>query len=327
MPSLPIPLLIASALVALLAARLGLHSIDEGHIGVYYRGGALLKDVSGPGYHSMIPFITTVKQIQITLQTDKVENVPCGTSGGVLIYFDRVEVVNILQVDQVHDTVSRFSAEYDKPLIFDKVHHELNQFCSSHTLQEVYIEMFDQIDENLRTTLQQDLLELAPGLKITAVRVTKPRIPMSIQSNYEQMEAEKTKLMIAVQKQRVVEKEAETERKKQIIEAERNAEVEGIANKAKIAEQQTKQTIERIQNNMYLEKEKSKADAEHYTAVKKAEADKARLTPEYLEMIRSQSIASNTKIYFGPDIPNMFVESAPTGTTRDVAAATASTQE
>ena len=27
---------------------------------------------------------------------DEVKNVPCGTSGGVMIYFDRVEVVNIL---------------------------------------------------------------------------------------------------------------------------------------------------------------------------------------------------------------------------------------
>lgn len=36
---------------------------------------------------------------QITLQTDEVKNVPCGTSGGVMIYFDRIEVVNILNAD------------------------------------------------------------------------------------------------------------------------------------------------------------------------------------------------------------------------------------
>ena len=35
-----------------------------------------------------------------------------------------------------------------------KVHHELNQFCSAHTLQEVYIQLFDQIDENLKVALQ-----------------------------------------------------------------------------------------------------------------------------------------------------------------------------
>lgn len=47
--------------------------------------------------------------------------------------------------------VRNFTAEYDKTLIFNKVHHELNQFCSVHSLHEVYIDLFDQIDENLRT--------------------------------------------------------------------------------------------------------------------------------------------------------------------------------
>ena len=41
--------------------------------------------------HTLIHICT-----QTTLQTDEVKNVPCGTSGGVMIYFDRVEVVNIL---------------------------------------------------------------------------------------------------------------------------------------------------------------------------------------------------------------------------------------
>ncbi len=38
--------------------------------------------------------------VQTTLQTDEVKNVPCGTSGGVMIYFDRVEVVNILDPEK-----------------------------------------------------------------------------------------------------------------------------------------------------------------------------------------------------------------------------------
>ena len=30
--------------------------------------------------------------IQVTLQSDEVKNVPCGTSGGVMLHFDRIEV-------------------------------------------------------------------------------------------------------------------------------------------------------------------------------------------------------------------------------------------
>lgn len=33
-----------------------------------------------------------------------------------------------------------------------------------------------------------------------------------------------------------------------------------------------------------------------------------KLTPEYLELMKYQAIAANSKIYFGHDIPNMFVE-------------------
>lgn len=52
---------------------------------------------------------------------------------------------------------------------------------------QVYIDLFDQIDENLKTALQRDLNEMAPGLYIQAVRVTKPKIPETIRKNYELM--------------------------------------------------------------------------------------------------------------------------------------------
>ena len=48
-------------------------------------------------------------------------------SGGVMIYFERIEVVNLLAAEHVFDTVRKFTADYDRPLIFHKVHHELNQ--------------------------------------------------------------------------------------------------------------------------------------------------------------------------------------------------------
>ncbi|KAK2499116.1 hypothetical protein MC885_019993 [Smutsia gigantea] len=273
---------LVAAVVGLVVILLyaSIHRIEEGHLAVYYRGGALLTSPSGPGYHIMLPFITTFRSVQTTLQTDEVKNVPCGTSGGVMIYIDRIEVVNMLAPYAVFDIVRNYTADYDKTLIFNKIHHELNQFCSAHTLQEVYIELFDQIDENLKQALQKDLNIMAPGLTIQAVRVTKPKIPEAIRRNFELMEAEKTKLLIAVQKQKVVEKEAETERKKAVIDA------------------------------AFLAREKAKADAEYYAAHKYATSNKHKLTPEYLELKRYEAIASNSKIYFGNNIPSMFVDSS-----------------
>jgi len=284
-----------------------LHKIEEGHVAVYYRGGALLDTIAQPGFHMMLPFITSHKIIQTTLQTDEVKNVPCGTSGGVMIYFDRIEVVNILSRGSVYDIVRNFTADYDKPLIFDKVHHELNQFCSSHSLQEVYIDLFDKIDENLKNAIQDDLESMAVGLNVMSVRVTKPKIPEAIRKNYELMEAEKTKLMISTQKQKVVEKEAETDRKKAVIEAEKEAHVAKIQYERMIMEKESNQKIAEIEDSIHLARERAKSDAEFYRIQKQAEANKLLLTAEYLELQKYSSLTNNQKVFFGPDIPTMFV--------------------
>jgi len=296
-----------AAIAVAILIQSSLHRIEEGHTGVYYRGGALLNSMSAPGFHLMIPLITSYKSVQTTLQTDEVKNVPCGTSGGVMIYFDRIEVVNLLEPTHVHDIVKLYSAEYDKPLIFDKVHHELNQFCSAHNLQEVYIDLFDQIDENLKKAIQADLQEMAPGLKVHSVRVTKPKIPESIRKNYELMEAEKTKLMISTQRQKVVEKEAETERKKAVIEAEKEASVGKIQYERKILEKESLQKMAKIEDEMHLAKEKSKTDAEFYRIKREAEANALLLSKEYLDLKKFEALSSNRKVYFGPDIPSVYM--------------------
>lgn len=54
---------------------------------MYWRGGALLETTADPGYHTMIPLVTSHANVQVTLQTDVVRNIPCGTSGGGKIPF------------------------------------------------------------------------------------------------------------------------------------------------------------------------------------------------------------------------------------------------
>ncbi len=46
------------------AVNLSLHRIEEGHVGVYYRGGALLNTIAKPGFHMMIPMLTTYRWVR-----------------------------------------------------------------------------------------------------------------------------------------------------------------------------------------------------------------------------------------------------------------------
>ena len=70
------PLLLVIISVGTLLLAIGIHKIEEGHVGVYFRGGALLESTTEPGYHWMFPFVTNFENVQVTVQTDKVTNIP-----------------------------------------------------------------------------------------------------------------------------------------------------------------------------------------------------------------------------------------------------------
>eukprot|EP00347_Sterkiella_histriomuscorum_P008464 403344998 len=286
----------------------GFHIVHEGHVGVYYKAGALMNEISEPGFHFKLPLITTFENIQVTVQTDKVINIPCGTAGGVVIYFDHIEVVNRLKKEYVYDTIKNYTVNYDKTWIFDKIHHEINQFCSKHTLQEVYVDKFDSLDEQLAQALQTDCNKWAPGIEIIAIRVTKPRIPDNLLKNYEKIEGQKTQLLIAEHEQKVQQKKAQTIRLERKIEAESQAEVNKIDMEKNILEKESLRQIEEIENNIYVEKEKAKADAHYYKISRMIEAEQKQLSQEYLKKLAIESLMNNTKIYFGPSIPQMLIE-------------------
>lgn len=225
-----------------------------------------------------------------------------------MVYFDKIEVVNRLKKEFVYETILNYGVKYEKTWIYDKIHHEINQFCSAHTLQEVYIDKFDQIDEIMKDLIQHDCNRYAPGIEIISVRVTKPTIPKTISRNYEQMEEERTKVLIAVERQKVIEKEAETQKKKAVTEAEKDAHVSKILMEQRIMEKESIKRQQEIENEIFLARERSFADANFYRVSKEAEANELKLTPEFLELRFIEAIASNSKMFFGEKVPSMILD-------------------
>jgi len=85
-----------------------LHSVPEGHVAVYWRGGAMTSAVAPPGFHLKMPLITSVGIVQTSLQTDVITEIPCGTHGGTVVEFARVEVVNRLRLSHVYPTIKAY---------------------------------------------------------------------------------------------------------------------------------------------------------------------------------------------------------------------------
>ena len=296
---------IVAAGVILIITHYSIVKVPEGHVAVYFRGGALLSHVDDSGYHVKLPGITHAEFVQTSVQTDKVLKIPCGTSGGTMLEFERIEVVNRLVRDMVHQTVKNYTVNYDKTWIYDKIHHEINQICSRSTLEEMYISKFETLDESLRDALQMDIEKYAPGIQIIAIRVTKPSIPSAIRINYEAIEGERTKLMVAKETRRVVEEQALTEKQKAIIEAEKIAAVDAVQCERRLRQQENERNIEKIKNEMHLSQMKANADANYYTVMKEAESNKMLHTPEMIQIESMRAISNNTKFYFGDSLPNV----------------------
>ena len=54
-------------------------------------------------------------------------------------------VTSWMFVAAVHDIVKKYTADYDKTLIFNKVHHELNQVSYSGYFRRVYISQISKL--------------------------------------------------------------------------------------------------------------------------------------------------------------------------------------
>ncbi|KAM1652821.1 hypothetical protein EV1_005301 [Malus domestica] len=76
-----------------------LHQVPEGRVWIYWRGGALLKTITDPGFHLKLPLVTHFEPVQVTLQIDQVRDIPCGTKEGVMINFDKIEISGIFERD------------------------------------------------------------------------------------------------------------------------------------------------------------------------------------------------------------------------------------
>ena len=113
--------------------------------------------------------------------------------------------------------------------------------------------------------------------------------------------------MIATAHQKVVEKEAETDRHRAVIEAEKIAQVGKIQYEQKILSKGSEKRIAEIEAEIHLARERALADAQKYHSDTEAESNKLKLTPEYLQLAMHQALAQNTKIYFGNSIPKMFI--------------------
>ncbi len=306
----------------------GTHFVDEGNVGIYYNLGSLSNTTTQSGIQFKYPFpIAKFSVVNIRPQTDQIIGVSCGTSDGLTLIFENVDVGNTLLINDVIRTIRKYGEDYDKYLVKDKVRHQMAVICANLTSHEVFNTKFYEIDDLLQTFLIEVNKELDSGLIIDFVRLSKPMIPEAIRKNYERIAEEKTNLKVEYEKQERLKKEAETKQilhqkelalslhksqmEFQIASEKSKMEFQIAAEKSKNENEIKMQKILSEQEHNLIENEIKKAQAitKQIGMIAEANGLKELYTIiGYKEYMIAQELAHamgpNAKFFFGEKVPN-----------------------
>ncbi len=253
-----------------------------------------------PGLHFYNPITTSVSFVETRPQTDIVRDITCGTSDGVPITIDKVEIGNQLATESVLATIGSYGQDYDKYLVANFVLHKITERCSQTSAHKFVIEEFNLIDDNLRNDIQAENDALKTGVSVRFVRLTKPKFPPAMDKHYMDLANEKTLEKVLKQK-----KETERIRKEaEMLVAQKDAEIKTQAvenaNAVMILQVKAKLEEQRINNEIIIEA--AKANAEKIILEANALQSMYKI-PGYTDVKTAEALAQNQKIYYGDKLP------------------------
>uniref|UniRef100_A0A6C0J6L7 Band 7 domain-containing protein n=1 Tax=viral metagenome TaxID=1070528 RepID=A0A6C0J6L7_9ZZZZ len=289
------------------------HNVPRGEVGIYYRFGRLIPVVTTSGLHlKSPPPYTWGSTVQITPQTDYINDVQCGASDGTQMIFDEIAVGNHLKADYVIKTVSKFGENYDDYLVKNKVRSQIYVICSKMSSDEIYNTKFDTIDDELFTFLQKDnQKDSESGVVIDFVRMSKPRIPQNLQNKYNEIAQEKLELQIAKASATKLEQVHKNEKEKAVAFAEKQRAVSSKEDERLFEMKNQEKVREMISREIRFQNKLREAEGVYETIKKEAEGNKLLLTLEYLEMKKYEAYYNNAK-HYGQINPTLFLRSEET---------------
>jgi regulator of protease activity HflC (stomatin/prohibitin superfamily) len=289
-----------------------------GYVGVPIRFGKTMSELLLPGLNFINPLTTVVKIYEVRPQTDEETNVDCVTNEGIRLTFDKVEIGNQLLPKYVLSIHENYGPNYDLYNVRQHIRHRMNGICANKTTNQLAITDFDQLDDLLKDFIQSENDRQNTGLKIMFVRLTKPRMPPSIEKNYLELAEQKTRKAVVLETQERLRAEKESE----MIMAKKDNEIR--AQKAE-SENEIREAEARAKNrmmilNMEARKEEQSLQDQILVSTAEAESKKTKLEAEGLSALFSipgyaqtkvaESMSSNQKIYYGDKVPTYMITAA-----------------
>lgn len=307
-------------LVAILIASIYSCSVivPTGYVAVPKRFGKTMPTLLSSGLNFINPLTTRTQYYEIRPQSDAETNVDCVTNEGIKLIFDRIEVGNQLLPQYVLSIDENYGPDYDLYTLRNLIRHQVNVICAPRNTHQLVVTDFDQLDDLLKDFLQSENDRQKTGLNVMFVRLTKPRMPPSIEKNYLELAEQKTRKAVVLETQERLRAEKESE----MIMAKKDNEIR--AQKAE-SENEIREAEARAKNRMMIltmeaKKEEQALQDQILVATAEAESKKTKLEadglsalfsiPGYTQTKVAESMSSNQKIYYGDKVPTYMVTAA-----------------
>jgi len=292
-------LVIGAAAIVVAAVVDGFHEIPEGHVGVYYKFGALQSEVSDPGIHYMQPFVTTFQSVLIRPEEQTVRSMEAITKDGIEVEFQGISVLSRTRRSKVIYLIKEYGMDFKDVLIYNRIREDLRIFCANATIDDVYNERFLDIVAKVKEDVEEQIVNLGKdSVQILNLVIPKPDIPRDIAQNYKQVKVQWTEQLVAQQQKKTEEIKKETELLKAVADAERQKEVLEIKIQEQIIETEGKKNISDINNLIVREKQNNLAEIAKYAKEQEALGNKDLYSPDYVKLKMAQSLSNNTKFFF-----------------------------
>jgi regulator of protease activity HflC (stomatin/prohibitin superfamily) len=274
--------------------------IPTGFVGVVHRFGKTQQDLKYPGLNFYNAWTSSVKLVEIKPQTDSVQRVDCISKEGVALVFESIEVGNKLPATSVVGVIENFGFDYDKYLVTDLVRHQINVICSSMTYQDIFIDKFDELDDQLRMFIQLENEKQKTGLEIMFVRLTKPQLPRSLNEAYLKLSEEKIQKKVV--EERSIREMAEKTHELNIKRQDDLMKMEAV--KAEIERNLEESKSLTAKQQISNDNKVSEAEANFKAETQRIEILRLENTIPGVIEEKIARLTSPTRIYFGEKIPD-----------------------
>jgi regulator of protease activity HflC (stomatin/prohibitin superfamily) len=314
-------------------------SIPSGHVGVYVNWGQIDENYY-TGVQLYNPFFSTIVHVKTVQDTDISHNVRCVSKEGVNIDIPSIEIANSIDPTKVVNTIIQYGFNYDTVLVLNPLGQFMRELCANRTVDDIEIHDFRNLDDLLKVEIQRQVNEINSGILIHWVRITNVVVPQVIKEKRLELAAEKAKKTLVEQEALRIVVQKQTEADVQAADLRRLIAQEEMKNRVLVMGAEAELAQKDIQNQIMLNS--TKADSEKSRIMAMAAADKKRMDAAaeadqirtlsvanaerlsresvelrkfyeitgYAEVQKVQALSSNTKVYFGDNLPgNMWLGS------------------